>query len=118
MAGRFGVTLGTWNRWERGHFVPDARMLAKIARGCGVTADWLLFGEEAQARPATGADLLPVDEDERQLLLGYRKLDKQRQQVALESVQGLVAIAARKAREDRKGVADSETTPGKRRRPA
>jgi transcriptional regulator with XRE-family HTH domain len=103
LAQSLGIRRATWSLWENGHRVPDTEMLARIARHFGASADWLLFGDEGGA-PAVpperpGSDLLPIHEDERQLLVGYRKLDVGRQQVALEMVRGVVAAAARAARQ-------------------
>jgi len=47
----FGVTKVTISRYEAGR-IPDAETLSRIAEYGGVTVEWLLHGDRAQAREA------------------------------------------------------------------
>lgn len=50
MAGRFGMTLRSYQRYEAGERVPPMVVLGKIAKDYKTTVDWLLTGEEPMIR--------------------------------------------------------------------
>jgi len=106
MAQRFGVARATWNRWENGHRFPDLGAVFAIAEHFSVDPAWLLFGgpvgQGGLPRGRAGADLLPIDEDERIVLTSYRRLDPDRQRMQLETIRALAQLAAREAREAKK----------------
>jgi len=45
MAKALGITFQTYNRYEKGHRIPDGEVLEKIAQTFGVNLNWLLTGE-------------------------------------------------------------------------
>ena len=66
---KLGVSGQAVSEWESGAVSPDAAALAAMCRELGVSADWLLLGEEPDGTPLTGEDrpdrytlLLPVPE--------------------------------------------------------
>ena len=66
---KLGVSGQAVSEWESGAVSPDAAALAAMCRELGVSADWLLLGEEPDGAPLTGEDrpdrytlLLPVPE--------------------------------------------------------
>ena len=67
-----GVTSATVSRWENGEVVPDAELIAKLAKILDVSPGWLAFGEtalrvaeEPVVRPAE-AQTVPRREKRRQ----------------------------------------------------
>ncbi len=98
--------------------MPDAVALAAIAQYFGADPRWLLLGEGVATRATPperpGDDLLPLDEDERVVLESYRKLDRARQQMQLETIQALAKLAVKEARDAKK----RRDNPGLRRRSA
>ena len=66
---KLGVSGQAVSEWESGAVSPDAAALAAMCRELGVSADWLLLGEEPDGAPLIGEDrpdrytlLLPVPE--------------------------------------------------------
>lgn len=42
-----GVSTPRWNQWEKGTTLPDALVMAELARRYGVTTDWVYVGNPA-----------------------------------------------------------------------
>ena len=53
---KLGVSGQAVSEWESGAVSPDAAALAAMCRELGVSADWLLLGEEPDGTPLTGED--------------------------------------------------------------
>jgi SOS-response transcriptional repressor LexA len=62
LAEKIGITYPTMNKYERGHRIPSAELLARIAKILGCDPGWLLSGEgssiEAQPVPALPTPVL------------------------------------------------------------
>jgi transcriptional regulator with XRE-family HTH domain len=54
LARAMGVLPTHLNRWEKGKVAPGWEYLARIAKHCNVTLDWLLTGEEPAAAGDSG----------------------------------------------------------------
>jgi transcriptional regulator with XRE-family HTH domain len=70
LARGMGVLPTHLNRWERGKVAPGWEYLARIARHCNVTLDWLLTGgpvgtaEAAEGEKEEGGPRPPFDEEQ------------------------------------------------------
>ncbi len=42
---RTGIAVNTYNQWERGKGPPALKEAIKLARACGLTLDWIYFGD-------------------------------------------------------------------------
>lgn len=85
------------SNWEKDINKPDAEKIIKLCHVLGISAAWLLdyYGAE---------DLNAIEHD---LLFGFRELNEEGQQIALDTVRGLIASGHYKKADSAAGVGES-----------
>lgn len=66
-----GVSRSTVGNWVEGKSFPDCNKLYELSRTLNVSSDYLLTGVHPIGKPS-----FPLDDDEKELIQDYRKLDR------------------------------------------
>lgn len=79
LAKKVGITQSTLSSWENSRFEPDRRSLLILSDIFGVSVDYILGNTEQRTAYALAEkdELLPLSPYERQLIIDYRKLNKE-----------------------------------------
>ena len=72
LAKDLNITASTFSDWKKGKSTPNADKLLKIARYLDTTVEYLMTGEE----PHTASGSFPLSEQEKRLVVAYRKADE------------------------------------------
>ena len=84
--GLFGKNRGWIRDWKHGKGLPDANMLQGIADKLETTADYLTDKTDIKEKPAAKSDeLYRLSRREKELLLAFRKRNKDVQDAALRT---------------------------------
>ena len=67
-----GIKSTVFSEWKKGKSSPNADKLLKIARYLNTTVEYLMTGEE----PHTASGSFPLSEQEKRLVVAYRKADE------------------------------------------
>lgn len=79
LAKKLGITQAALSKWETGKSQPDQRTLLILSDIFGVSIDYILGNTEQRTAYALAErdELLPLSPYERQLIIDYRKLNKE-----------------------------------------
>ena len=104
LCARLGVSQGALSGWENGRYDPGASVWLRLSQILGVSLEYLMGGECNE--DAAGAGVL--NEDERQLLAGFRALDARGQAAVLDALRGQLRFCPQPAApEAGQGAADA-----------